>query len=135
MQALHYADILRTGNSERRLATEVRQSLWVAGYAERELLNATHAQLLELGRSGNRELAGGTIPRYLFAMAGQAYHMASLGQTEQALTLYSQAVEGFLTGEQWLAANLAEEHEAQGILREKSTAGTVSSGNGVLSRE
>jgi tetratricopeptide (TPR) repeat protein len=116
LNALHYTDFVAPRNSEWQIAPEVRRELQAASAANPEIVGEAHRTLIAFAHGGDRTLAGSIIPAYLFTDAGQAYHLAAIGQQEKALSLYARAASGPLTGAQWLASRLAGEQEERGVI-------------------
>ena len=116
VRALHYADFIAPRNSEWHFVPEVRRELQALEVTNPDIVDAAHNALMRHGEEGDRALAGSVIPGYLFTEAGQAYHKAALGKTDEAFALYARAAAGALSGAQWLAARLADEQETRGVL-------------------
>lgn len=116
VEALHYSNFVVPRNSEWHFVSNTRRELQAIDAASPEMIAAVHQALLALSSEGDRSLGGFVIPGYLFTKAGQAYHKAALGDVDEALSLYSDAAMGALTGEQWLASKLADEQESAGQL-------------------
>jgi tetratricopeptide (TPR) repeat protein len=117
IRALHYADFIEPRNSEWSFVPEIRRSLQDQNRLSPETLKIVHRKLFELGKDGDRKLAGDIIPSYLFTDAGQAYHAAGQGNVPEALAHYADAAKAKrLTGAQWLASQLAQEQEERRIL-------------------
>ena len=74
---------------------------------------AANELLYGIAERDDQKGAGTTVPRYLFTAGGRAYHATALHR-DNAISLYSRAAEGPLTGQQWLAAKLAEEQQELG---------------------
>ena len=116
VKALHYADFIAPRNSEWSFVPDVRRELQTLRDADPNDVVTVHRALIALGAEGDETRAGSSIPGYLFTKAGRAYHLAALGEPNEALALYGKAAEGPLTGAQWLASKLAEEQEEAGII-------------------
>lgn len=120
IRALHYTDLIRPRNSEWHFAPAVRADLLTRA-ASPESVTAAHELLLSIARNGDRAEARTRIPSYLFTEAGEAYHLAELGDVEAALPLYSASALEPLSGRQWLAGRLASEQER----RQRIPPGTI----------
>lgn len=120
IQMLHYTDLIRPRNSEWHFSPTVRADL-LAREAPPESVTATHELLVSIARYGDRAEARTRIPSYLFTEAGEAYHLAELGEVQAALPLYSAAAMEPLSGRQWLAGRLATEQER----RQRIPEGTI----------
>lgn len=116
IRALHYADFIVPRNSEWHLVADVRRELLAMQPGGEGLVKAAHELLLARSSQAKAQADRAEVPRYLFTAAGQAYHKAELGITDPALALYAEAASGPLNGPQWLAAKLASEQEARGII-------------------
>ena len=114
--ALHYADFIVPRNSEWHITSNVRREFQALSAADPEIISKAHRSLIDIAIKGDRSLAGTMIPAYLFTNAGRAYHLAALGQWEEALALYGSASAGPLTGAQWLASELATAQEESGVI-------------------
>lgn len=112
IRALHYTDLIRPRNSEWHFTSAVRADL-LAREAPAKSLTAAHELLVFIARHGDRAEARTRIPSYLFTEAGEAYHLAELGEVQAALPLYSAAALKPLDGRQWLAERLASEQESR----------------------
>src|SRR4051794_1337902 len=108
--ALHYSDLVTPRNSEWNIATGVRHELYRKLLSDKAMFLEANRLMYDLSVGGDRKDAGTKIPSYVFTSAGKAYHATALNG-EDAIFLYSQAVEGRLSGQQWLAAKLAEEQQ------------------------
>src|SRR5580700_2069193 len=83
--ALHYADFIVPRNSEWHIAPDVRREFQALSAADPEIIGKAHRTLIDFASKGDRSMAGATIPAYLFTDAGRAYHLAALGEREEAL--------------------------------------------------
>ena len=115
VSALHYSDLVTPRNSEWHIVAEARNDLYRKLLADKVNFEKANQVLFKLSESGDRKEAGSKIPSYVFTAAGKAYHATALGHKD-AISLYSHAAEGRLSGAQWLAAKLAEEQEQLEII-------------------
>jgi tetratricopeptide (TPR) repeat protein len=115
IRALHTTDFVLERNSEWQLASDVRQTLSKALASDVPRNTAAHRVLLGLAAAREDEITGIEVPRYLRRPVGHAYHTAFFLPTA-ALFEYAALAREALTGETWLAAELAREQQAIGIL-------------------
>lgn len=114
-----YCGLTEPRNSEWNLTPALREELIDGKLLPKDASTAVHSYLLSLGQTeNNRQRAGSEIPSYLFTNAGQAYHLAGVGETEAALKQYSAASTGPFNGAQWLGAKLATEQERTKVIPE-----------------
>ena len=110
VRALHYSDLVTPRNSEWHIVADVRHDLFGKLMRDKTAYRQANQILYDLSQHGDRREAGSRIPGYVFTPAGKAFHATAL-DLEGAISLYSKALDGHLSGEQWLAAKLAEEQE------------------------
>jgi len=117
LSAFKYSGLTEPRNSEWNLNHELRDELVRSDLLSSGTKHSVHRYLAKLGENTNlRDMAGKTVPTYLFSEAGLAYHSAGAGKIDDALEHYSRASLGPFNGAQWLGAKLVEEQEQTGIL-------------------
>jgi tetratricopeptide (TPR) repeat protein len=115
IRALHVCDFVLERNSEWQFAVDVRKSLLPQLIEHRSLAASAHDLLLRLAIAPEDELRGLEMPRYLRNAAGRAYHRAFLAPAE-ALPAYAAIAVEPLSGQVWLASELAREQQWLGVL-------------------
>jgi tetratricopeptide (TPR) repeat protein len=117
--ALHFCDFVVERNSEWHLAPRVREALVEQLTSERELSERVHGRLLELAEPGAAPAhMPAELPRYLQAGVGRAYHATFL--STEGVNQYARIADQPLSGQQWLAGQLASEQVRLGVIPEEA---------------
>ena len=119
INALHVCDFVFERNSEWNFAPAVRKHLLERLSEQPDLFRMAHGRLLQVSRSSGLRREFSELPRYLVEGPGEAYHASALVPSEglpkyAAIALFGQG------GQQWLAARLAREQQAFGIIPPQS---------------
>jgi hypothetical protein len=117
--ALHLCDFVVERNSEWHFAPRVRKILVEQLTNERELFERVHGRLLELAEpDAVPTRVPDELPRYLQAGVGRAYHATFLSSEE--VHRYGHLADQPLSGQQWLAGQLASEQVRLGVIPEET---------------
>jgi tetratricopeptide (TPR) repeat protein len=114
IRALHSCDFVIERNSEWNLAPRARDPFLRALVADAGLSLVVNSRLVRLCEPWAVG-ALGELPRYLREGAGAAYH-GVFADGEGSLAKYSEAADGPLSGQQWLASELAMEQVELGVV-------------------
>jgi uncharacterized protein HemY len=115
--ALHLCDFVVERNSEWHFAPRIREALIERLTEERELSERIHSRLLELAEPDAAPAhVPDELPRYLQAGVGHAYHASFL--SAEGVREYTQLADRPLSGQQWLAGQLASEQVRLGVIPE-----------------
>ncbi|HEU4392141.1 MAG TPA: tetratricopeptide repeat protein [Solirubrobacterales bacterium] len=117
--SLHLCDFVVERNSEWHLAPRIREALVEQLTTEHELSERVHRRLLELSEpeTASADLPD-ELPRYLQAGVGRAYHATFL--SDEGVHQYSRLADQPLSGQQWLAGELATEQVRLGLIPENA---------------
>ena len=116
--ALHLCDFVVERNSEWHLAAEVREVLVERLIGHRDLSDLLHQRLLSFTKPGSVEEIPPELPRYLTEGVGRAYHATFL--SPDGLSDYVRVAKQPISGQQWLAGNLASEQVRLGVIPENA---------------
>jgi tetratricopeptide (TPR) repeat protein len=117
VDTLHLCDFVVERNSEWHFAPRVREVLVQQLTSGRDLSERVHGRLLELAEPGNAPVhLPNELPRYLQADVGRAYHATFL--SAEGVHRYARLADQPLSGQQWLAGQLASEQVRLGVIPE-----------------
>lgn len=111
--AIHVSGFVVERNSEWHLSTAERRHLIERLRLERGLYISCHSELASIASRYDQVAREAEVPYYLGLPAGVAYHRTALD--EHSYPLYA-ATYGGTVGERWLAARLAGEQLALGVI-------------------
>jgi tetratricopeptide (TPR) repeat protein len=113
--AVHLCDFVTDRNSEWTFRDSARQHLLMLLLSDLELSSSVHGLLRDLANSNGASDEIAPLPTYLTAGPGLAYHTGFLDPAA-ALSEYSRLALEPISGQQWLAAKLAQQQQALKVL-------------------